>query len=546
MKLLQNFSKLIFNNKGSNHIFMISQKFNVFSSGNFSTKNINGKNDNSSKSQIKEKIKYEVKDKDKNKKEDRDEKFKTNFKLDKVETNDETIKSIIKDLITDFKVNTSENKKKKHLKKKIRRLARKECYKASKSKKNQLNIDEINECKKKALMQTLAKEKLKRENKLIKKSKKKTDKNEETSPAKVENPVELSNNEKVKTNNSSESLKITHLTEKRKIYNQKILKLAINKLLLTSNEYSFKPFKENNSDEVKELSVIEDENIEQEESNENEQVDQANIESNTTNEETKFVLDEKTKKEIDELNSFYNNIPFIQTDYSNFSYDPIREWKNYLQGKLDKAPIVNRIYKQSYKDRAKLEKINDNILNPKYKKIHSIYEGDIVKIVSGEFTGKITKVTSIRRSNDNVYLDKTNIKMVYDAKNKLQRKPIPISQKHIKLISPFTNKTITPKIVSRDDGTKFRICPETKKEIPIPVVLRNKIVKDGKIVGLKKKEKKSNKKCTKEKSVNVVTFKGYEYGDIAKDFILRMKEKKARESLLILKDKINIDKNVLI
>lgn len=76
--------------------------------------------------------------------------------------------------------------------------------------------------------------------------------------------------------------------------------------------------------------------------------------------------------------------------------------------------------------------------------------------------------------------------------------------------------------------------------------MRNKIVKDGKIVGLKKKEKKSNKKCTKEKSVNVVTFKGYEYGDIAKDFILRMKEKKARESLLILKDKINIDKNVLI
>lgn len=523
---------------------MISQKFNVFSSANFSTKKFNDKNDNKSKNQIKEKIKKEIKDKDKNKKEDRDEKFKANFKLDKVETNDETIKSIIKDLITDFKVNTSENKKKKLLKKKIRRLAKKECNKASISKKNRLNLDEINECKKKALLHILAKEKIKRENKLNKKSKKKTE-NEETSPTKVENSVELSNNEKVTTNNSSESPKATHLSEKRKIYNQKILKIAINKLLLTSNEYSFKPFKENN-EEVKELSVIEDENIEQEESNEYDQVDQTNIESNISNKETKFELDEKTKKEIDELNNFYNNIPFIQTDYSNFSYDPVKEWKNYLQGKLDKPPIVNRIYKQSNKDRAKLEKINDNILNPKYKKIHSIYEGDIIKIVSGEFAGKITKVSSIRRSNDNVYLDKTNIKMVYDEKNDLKRKPMPISQKHIKLISPFTNKTITPKIVSRDDGTKYRICPETKKEIPIPVVLRNKIVKDGKIVGLKKKEKKSNKKCTNEKSVNVVTFKGYEYEDIAKDFILRMKEKKARESLLILKDKINIDKNVLI
>ena len=55
MKLLQNFSKFISNNKVSNHIFMISQKFNVFSSANFSTKKFNDKNDNKSKNQIKEK-----------------------------------------------------------------------------------------------------------------------------------------------------------------------------------------------------------------------------------------------------------------------------------------------------------------------------------------------------------------------------------------------------------------------------------------------------------------------------------------------------------
>lgn len=546
MKLCQKFSKSLFNNIKSNLLFKISLNDFSFKANlkKRQKKRINSNNDNTNKTDSdKDKISKKVKDKN----------VKNGFKIinfdfenELINKQDPIINSIIKDLTTKFERNTPEYKRTKQIKKRLKRLSKQTISNASKKKLSLLSNEEVEECKIHAVLKVLNKEKLKRERKMSKSNfddKKDIDISQESS---LENKSDDSSiTLKDLTDNSKSTNTITNTVEKRKIYNQKILKLAITRLMLNSNQYKFKKNLDDNKNEsVKELSIVEDN--EDNESNQNNENNILSDEQNLNSGKNEFVLDENTKKEINQLNEIYNNIPFLKTDYNNYSLNPVEEWKNYRNGKIEKMPILNRINRVLKSDKAKINKINDNKINPKFYKIHSIYEGDVVKVISGEFAGRITKVTSIRRSNDDVYLNKVNSKLIRLTGKKFKKVHLPISKKEIKLISPFTNKPTTPEIIKRDDGTYYRKCPETKKEIPVPIVKRNRIFKDGKIIGIKTRKIKRNKKCTKSLNVKTVTFKGYEYEDIAKDFILRMKEKKAKESLLILKDKINIEKNVLI
>ena len=539
MKLCQKFSKKIFNNIQTNLFFKIS--LNDFSSkDNYKKKQkrIDSNNDNSNKNDV-DKTKILKRAKDNNVKNGL-KIINFDFENELINKQDPIINSIIKDLTTKFERNTPEYKRTKQLKKKLKRLSKQTISKASRKKLSLLSNEEVEECKNHAILKVLNKEKRKRERKTLK-SNFESNKEIISQESSLQNKSDDSSNALKDSADNSKSTTV----EKRKIYNQKILKLAITRLMLSSNQYKFKKNLEDKENEsVKDLSVVEDN-----EGNESNQTNENNIHSDQSNlnaEKNEIVLDENTKKEINQLNEIYNNIPFLKTDYTNYSLNPVEEWKKYKNGKIEKMPIVNRINTISKSDKAKINKINDNKINPKFYKIHSIYEGDVVKVISGEFADRITKVTSIRRSNNDVYLNKVNSKLVRLFSKKFRRVHLPISKKDIKLISPFTNKPTTPEIVKRDDGTYYRRCPETKKEIPVPIVKRNRIFKDGKIIGIKTRKVKTNKKCTKSINVKTVTFKGYEYEDIAKDFILRMKEKKAKESLLILKDKINIEKNVLI
>jgi len=193
-----------------------------------------------------------------------------------------------------------------------------------------------------------------------------------------------------------------------------------------------------------------------------------------------------------------------------------------------------------------IEKIN-LLKSRKMKVVHSLYEGDLVIITSGKYKGQSGRIKTISRTQNTAIIPGVNLKLklkhIYglyhltkiDPNNKRQYHPSPISINDLSLVSPFANKIIKPEIIPNKNmpGHFMRICPLTKKEIPVPPHRR--------YIHSSLKSKKFHYSCkdTKKRMIPIITFKGYDYESIFEDFLVRKKEKKFIDKDLILRDRIS-------
>ena len=182
-----------------------------------------------------------------------------------------------------------------------------------------------------------------------------------------------------------------------------------------------------------------------------------------------------------------------------------------------------------------------------YTSKQSIYEGDLVKVVKGEFKDKEGIVKRISPDKSKIMIFGVNLKdhfiephklnQIY--KEKYEKYPVKqfaqyIDMSLVKLISPHTKNICNPLIVDEDNKTFKRICPESQHEIPI----KKKSIPNK---ANKHLDYKDTYLDTKESSIRIITYKGPDYSSIAADFLSMQKEKKEIESKLILKDKFYLE-----
>eukprot|EP00340_Litonotus_pictus_P005347 CAMPEP_0170529386 /NCGR_PEP_ID=MMETSP0209-20121228/21465_1 /TAXON_ID=665100 ORGANISM="Litonotus pictus, Strain P1" /NCGR_SAMPLE_ID=MMETSP0209 /ASSEMBLY_ACC=CAM_ASM_000301 /LENGTH=181 /DNA_ID=CAMNT_0010821289 /DNA_START=575 /DNA_END=1120 /DNA_ORIENTATION=+ len=174
---------------------------------------------------------------------------------------------------------------------------------------------------------------------------------------------------------------------------------------------------------------------------------------------------------------------------------------------------------------------------------------DKVVVVKGKHEGKSGVVKSIDYNNKTITVHGVNTKNLFPDEHKLMRQmnkhrasnthrevkwkriPTPIPLGDVMLLSPHCDKLIKPKVSYKGKELGYvRVCPSTGKEIEFPR-------KTYRLPEDKHKYYKRQWHDNRAGEIKLVSFKGYDYGQVAEDFLNRLTQKNKAEKKLLLKDR---------
>ena len=166
-----------------------------------------------------------------------------------------------------------------------------------------------------------------------------------------------------------------------------------------------------------------------------------------------------------------------------------------------------------------------------------IFPNDEVIVTDGKFKGKVGKVIRVYRKEKKILVSGINL-MEIDVESDIMAEEHeqkvfvekPIWYHHVALFDKDTGKRLKVRMAKDENGQTIRKTIKTKIALPIPQREENSYVNrhKGKAVGQKDTE------------VNLVlekTFIEYNFEEIARQFVEKIKEKEKIEKFLILKDK---------
>lgn len=298
----------------------------------------------------------------------------------------------------------------------------------------------------------------------------------------------------------------------------------------------------------------------------NQLVERKNLKQNKQKKNNNQISDE------DKIETF-GNPDFTSEYYQNKK--KLNQWKNDLKNfnRLKDSRTTKKNKEEDVSEKTnqinnKYKFVNDKkilftMLTKKYKRKHmtlqDIYKGDSVYIFLGDFKGKSGKVDGINHKKKEIRVKGVNVKEIWPTQDKLakfmdkktqnmdmyspetikiDKFAQPIDLNHVKLISPFCNKTIRPIIENNkelNDGSVVRKCPETNKILDFPK--RQKVLNPYR----KFENIDDHEKETSVESIGEITFKGYDYESVFESFLNRQKVFNERKSELILKDKASVN-----
>jgi large subunit ribosomal protein L24 len=165
-----------------------------------------------------------------------------------------------------------------------------------------------------------------------------------------------------------------------------------------------------------------------------------------------------------------------------------------------------------------------------------IFPSDEVLVIDGKFKGKTGKVLRVYRKEKKILVSGINLVEVEednyfgegdDVKVFKER---PIWYHHVALFDKETGKKIKVKIGKDEKGKRVRRVTKTKQILKIPE-------REEKTYLSRHKGKVTGPKDTDSNTVLERTFNEYDFEEVAKQFLERIKEKEKVEKNLILKDK---------